>query len=200
MTTSNIVYGAVVVGAVLGVLAFFNFTPFRTIVQDVTNTTFGASPAGTTFNTAKTASCEAGSNTQSTTTYCSLLNGDANARIIKSAFCTIQDFNSASNPNNAAVNVGTTGLLIQAATSTVASNIFAGTATNTNFIYNYVAATSSNTNYFYNSSSSPGIIGSPFLPQATSTRFWASGTYVNFVANATTSNTATVCGVDYSGS
>lgn len=162
--TKNIITGAVIIGAALGVLAFFGLTPFgQQIVQQ-----FG-SPAGTTFNTAKVA--QEVINT-STTTQLSILNTDASSRIITSADIAIYGGAATGSVPTLTCATSSTATLggQPAANKILAANLFAlGTTTSNNMIYV--------------SSSSPGITGTTtasFLTTGTNVwaRTWNSGSYM----------------------
>lgn len=143
------------------------------IVQQVT----GASPTGTTFNTAKTAMIVFAptSNTASST---SILNGDANDRIIKQAQydCTGATFTST---------ISLASVLFEAATTTIANEGLLG---NGNLAMYSTMSTSSGNEAFAATST-----------QAASNRRWASGTYLTFSSNATSTGLSCTIGVDYFG-
>lgn len=188
MDTSKYIYLTVAIGAVLGALAFFNVTPFRTVVHSVTQQfTAGSSPTGSTFGTAKLAAITmalAGS----TGTTTSIQNTDSNDRLVTAshAACegvgTSQTAGSGSGLANLTFSVGTTSLNFASATTTTpapwAKIAVFNVATNT--INAEVSSTTLAT-----ATSSNAIV-------------WPAGTYMTFWWNATNTATCTV-GVSYLG-
>ncbi len=166
--------GVLALGAFLGTLAFFNFTPFRTVVQQVA---FG-SPVGTTFSTAKIAAMNIAPATASATST-SILNSDASDRYITSAFaeCT-----GAGSSQTAYTGAGLANLLLRIATSSTAAPVV---LSNTNYAANLTIATTA-----------PATYQSTTTPTTSWMQVWASGSYLTFYPNAT--NTAQcVVGVSY---
>lgn len=167
-TLQNIL-GAAVAGLVAA-LVVLHFAPVHT----VTNTVTAGSPAGSTFNTAKTAAIVFApiSNTASTT---SVYNGDSSDRIIKDAHitCTGANFTAA----NSLAQV-----TFSAATTAVAS---LGLQNNPRLALSTTVATSAAEVYVATSS------------QNTIARRWNSGSYLTFLTNATSTGMSCVVGVDY---
>lgn len=122
-----------------------------------------------------------------TTTPASLLNNDSRDRIISNV-----EIYTANTGNFTSVGTGltSTGLLFKMSTST---NPY--TADASNFVWNSSYATATGP-IIFTSSSSPGTIGLGTSP-ATSTRVWASGTYLNLFVNGTTSATSGFVKVNY---
>ncbi len=164
----NIVLAAVSGLVVAMVMIHFYAVP-NTVIQQV-----AGSSAGTTFNTAKTAAIVFApiSNTASTT---SVYNGDSSDRIIKDAHitCTGANFTAA----NSLAQV-----TFSAATTAVSS---LGLQRNPNPALSTTVATSGAEVYVATST------------QNTNARRWASGSYLTFLTNATSTGLSCVVGVDY---
>ena len=163
-----------VVGALAGIVAFFNVSPFRTVVE----ATFGASPAGTVANTAKFAGIAWApqSNAASST---SILNTDANPRIILNTELYCNNFGTSPATNNASA------VTVQAATTTVANNGLQG---NTNYVANFTFSTS--TLDVYVSTTTQPVL-------AATGRVWAAGSYLTFNMNATSTSGTCEVGSQY---
>ena len=150
--------------------------------------TAGASAVGATFTTAKEAAITWTLSNGATTT--SILNTDASDRYIKAAqaMCT-----GVGTSYTAVTGAGLASLTITAATTSAAAP---ASITNVNtFLTSQTLATSSASSYF--STSTPQLGGgSPFTDY---TRIWASGSYITFASNATSTATCTI-GVTYLGS
>lgn len=140
-----------------------------------------ASPAGTTNSTPKMNQIVC-ANT-STTTYASFLNGDANDRVVTSLSLYIQLATTTGTDMSAFNNIGagtssnavatsTSGLFWSGSVSTTSANIYIPAS---------IAATTA--------SSTAG--GNPYVITSDANRVWASGSYLNFKANATSSGYCT---------
>lgn len=167
-TLSKIIVGVALIGAILGTFAFFNLTPFRTIVQNVI--AGSSSPVGTTFNTAKIVSVNMTPSTPGATTT-SILNTDASDRWFANygmAVCT--------GVQAASTSVAT--LTVQAATTTVAN---LGLQGNANYMMNLTISTSTSI-----SNSATSTQTNPVFS------LWPSGTYITFAFNATDTAACTV--------
>ncbi len=170
--------GVLGIGAVLGTLAFFNLTPFRTVVQQV----FGAtSPSGTTFNSAKVAEI-VWTPTTNAASSTSILNTDSFARIITDNFTECSPFGTSAANNDIAI------LQIKGATTSISGQGLQG---NANYIASTTLATTAPDTYI--ASSTEGTIFG-------TSRIWPSNTYLTFTANATSSTASCVTGVHYLGS
>jgi hypothetical protein len=161
---------AVVAGLVAGAVVL-HFAP-----QSVRVIQSGASPAGTTFNTAKTAMIVFSpiSDTASTT---SIFNAEANDRIIKQVqfSCTGANFTAATSLAQVTLSAATTAvssLGLQANPRVALSNTL---ATSTSEVWTATTTT------------------------ATPNRRWNSGSYLTFATNATSTGLSCVIGVDYIG-
>ncbi len=165
---NKIVVGGVLVALVLSVIGIF--TPASTAVTQLVS----GSSAGSTFNTAKTAAIVFAptSNTASTT---SVYNGDSSDRIIKDAHITCTGANFTASNSLAQVT-------FSAATTAVSS---LGLQRNPNPALSTTVATSASDVYVASST------------QNTNARRWASGSYLTFLTNATSTGLSCVVGVDY---
>ena len=177
----NTLIGIVVVGAVLGTIAFFNVSPFRSAVQSA----FG-SAAGSTFSTAKFAGVVVSLTTAgASATSTSILNTDAYDRYVSEFKVGCEKVGTSYVANTGAglaswqISVGTTTTASPAAFSS-----FAAVATN------FVLSTSS-TNVL--AASSTLATGSQ------NATIWPTNTYMTFAFNATNTAACTV-GVSYFGS
>lgn len=180
MTTfSKCLLAFAVVGAFAGIVAFFNFSPFRDAVVAL-----GGSPSGTTFSTAKTAYlalnlANVGTNGTST----SITNTDANDRIVKSV-------------DIGCVNVGTSRT---AYTGAGLANLFftLGTTT-TSAPAAYPAGFNKIGGVDYNlSTSTPNtLVASSTAGVSTTSLVWAAGSSLTVFSNATNTATCTA-GVTY---
>lgn len=165
----------VAVVALLGYMAFFKASP-----------AFGSSAVGTTFNSAKVAEIVM-QPTSSSATSSSILNTDANDRIIDSSFVSCATSTGSVFAQTAA---GVATFQWQfATTSTNAPAVFPSTATNAALIN----LGTSTTDDSYAASSTP-------TARAISRR-WPTGTYLTIQPNATSSNASLSCqaGVYYHG-
>lgn len=185
----NTIIGVICVGAVLGTLAFFNLTPFRTIVQSVFGGTTGT--AGNTYGTEKIAAIVinlAGTGQNGTST--SITNTDATDRYVSSVKigcegfpATITDYNGAK--ASLQVSIGTTTSASPSAflsTAAVAQNLTVPTTTNSTLV---AAATTT-----------PAAFG---LASTSVAFIWPTGTSMTFFWNGTTTAKCTE-GVAYFGS
>lgn len=175
--SKNILYGAVVVGAVLGAVAFFGFSPFlKTIVKDfgTTSGTSGTQQVATfAFNP-----------TIASATTSSVLNGDTQDRVVTGS-------------DVACSGVGTsktayTGAGLAAVTFTMSTTSTANPAalTQTNYVLNATFATSTTDSYV--STTSANVVNS-----ATGNGVrWQAGSYMTISSNAT-NTAACVVGVKY---
>ena len=182
MTTDNkIVLGIVGVLAVLGALAFFDLSPYRTVA------TLGASAVGSTYNTAKSASIVFSPTTGATTT--SLYNGDATDRYITSTYAACGTMGYSYTPVTG-TGLTSLGLIFTAATTSTKAPATLS-ALNTNYVFNAPVPTTTADAFLMGTSTGAT---SAYLTR------WASGTYLTFSANAT--NTTAVCtvGANYIGS
>ncbi len=167
-------YGVLAVGAVLGSLAFFNLTPFRTIVQQVVG-----SAVGTTFNTAKIASVNMTPSSGSASST-SLLNGDASARWVKNVDvgCT-----GVGTSNAFVGQAGVANWHLLVATTSVANNGLQG---NTTYVGNVLIATSTS----FSQSASSTVASA--ISISTDQYYWPAGSYLTFDFDATNTAACTV--------
>ncbi len=176
MTKQTLVSLGVAVAIVLGVAGlFYPKSVSQTVTQLVQG---GGSPAGSTFNTAKVATIvwAPQSNSASTT---ALYNGDSSDRIITSAQydCTGASFTAAN---------AVAYLRFTAATTSAPTNSTLGS---TNLVLDNNVGSS--TAEVFMASTTPGstvIAG---------TRRWASGSYLQFDTNATSTGLTCLIGVNY---
>lgn len=178
MTNSlKIVIAFAVTGAVAGLLAFFGLTPFgKTIVHQMVA---GASPAGTTFNSAKIAAVSMVPLSAGATST-SILNNDANIRWMAGfgmAACT----GVGTSNTFPSTGTGLAAWSVQAATTSVPNNGLQG---NTNYAMNLTIPTSTPVENI--STSTPSAQWG----------LWAPGTYMTFTTNAT-NTAACVFEMDY---
>jgi hypothetical protein len=183
---SNLIVGGIAVLSLLGALAFFGLTPFgKTIVQQMV----GASPAGTTSQTAKFAGVVAnlltiGANGTSS----SILNGDANDRYITSIDAGCEGLGQSNTTAGGAL----ANLLMKAATTSTANP---PAITNTNLIGVGQTTIGTTTGNFVSASSTAagtsGSSGSTLV-----NNIWAAGSYLTFTVNATNTAACTF-GVKY---
>lgn len=175
----NILLGAIGLGAVFGVLAWFGLTPFKevnTVVQQMVG-----SASGTTFNSAKVAQINL--NPQSiTSTSTSLYNGDSSDRIVTDAFVSCNNLTSMTSATG-----GVATFQWGAATTTAAAPT-ASVLTNQYAAMNVTVATSTADGYTATSTYT-----------AAASRRWAAGSYMTFQTNATSTNAACTVGVHYLG-
>lgn len=173
-TASKSLLAFAVVGALAGIIAFFNVSPFRTMVQQAAS--FG-SPVGTTFNTSKVASVDMSPLTaNATTTY--LFNSDASDRIIT------EDFASCGG-------VGTSGAAQGGAGGISAFTVTMGTSTtNTGNLPNTLAGN------FTIATSTPDAYTATTTFTQVAARRWPTATYLGISFNAT-NTAACVTGVKY---
>jgi hypothetical protein len=164
--------------AVLGAFAFFGLTPYgKTLVQQ-----FGASPAGTTFNTAKVAAINI--NPQSkTSTSTSLYNGDASDRIVTDGFVSCSGLTSMKGATSAGVakfNWTAATSSTAAPAPSIAARKFAAlqVTLGTSTAYNEIATSTFTVPWGH---------------------LWKAGTYMIFQTNATSSAAACQVGVHYLG-
>lgn len=187
MNTSTIFKVVAGVGILLGVLAFFGFTPFGKQVV----TQFVGSPAGTTFSTAKFAGVAVslaaiGANGTST----SILNGDASDRFVSGWRLGCEGLGTSRTVSG----VGLANLLLTIGTTTgsspTAPSTFAAVANN------YIVPTTTGNLIL----AIPSVASSTIGGTATTTNatVWPSGSYMTFTFNATNTAACTV-GVDYVG-
>jgi len=179
-TAQKVVVSTLGACAVLGALAFFNWTPFRTVVQSVTNL---GSAVGATFNSAKIAEVIIAPATGSATSS-AILNSDASDRIIESATYNCSGVGTSF---TAYTGAGLQALTLRAATSTSASVIPSGT----NLVMGATVATS--TPNQYEASTTPG------LTSTVANRIWAANSNLVFFFNATNTASCEVK-VNYMGS
>lgn len=147
----------------------------------------GASAVGTTQSTPRQVLIVMSPTTPAATST-SILNSDSNDRIIESAKYECTGIGSSFTYLTGA-GLASTGLILNAATTSVANT---GSQGNTNLVFdnsNTVATTSPTLAFI--SSSTPGTIGANVT-----NRVWASGSYLTFTTNATNTAVCTV-GVSY---
>lgn len=171
--------GLVVVAA--GVVGYFTLGK-----DDAAVTQVGTSVTGNTFNTAKTAMIVWAPTTAAGTST-SILNSDANDRIVKQT----QFFCSGLTNAFAQTSAGVASLQFTMAT-TATANPAAITNANT-LLTAAVVATSSPA--LFVASTSPGVTGTAGKDFA---RVWAANSYLSVTANATSSTQGCIIGVDYS--
>jgi hypothetical protein len=131
-----------------------------------------ASPEGATFNTAKVAAIVMAPNSNAASST-SILNSDANDRIVTDSFVTCNSFGTSPSSANASA------VTVKAATTTVAS---LGLQGNANFAANFTFSTS--TLNVYSATSTEGVITG-------TSRVWPAGKYMTY--NLTATSTAGVC-------
>lgn len=157
------VIGVVCVGAVLGTLAFFGYSPFLKVVQQ-----YLGSPAGTTFNTAKIAGVNMALATAGiNATTSSITNSDSSDRIITGGYATCSGLGTSLTADGTA---GVYSLVLNIGTST------------TNMLTIAVATTSSQINV----ASSSAFAAVSYLSR------WNIGSTLNFAWNATNTAACTV--------
>lgn len=180
-TTAKWFWGGVVVLSVLGGLAWFGFTPFlhNTVTNEQTNAQVAGSSAGTLFSTAKVAEI-AINPTVNAATSTSILNGDANDRIIDSSFVSCATSSGAVTTN------GGSGVATWNWLSATTSTSALGLQGNTNYAMNITVPTSTTDNSYVASSTSPASVRN---------RLWPSGSYLTFNINASSSNATLTCQV-----
>lgn len=183
-TTSKSLLAFAVVGALAGLIAFFNFSPFHeAVVQQLV----GASDTGSTFNTAKTALIAVAPTAPGTNaTSSSILNTDANDRYIISeeVGCSVLGTSK-----TAYSGTGLSAFTVTFATSSTAAPATAGSLGQTIGGGALTIATSS---AFYAISSSTAGVGNT----AGSSNVWLAGSYLTMQFNATNTAACTV-GVRY---
>jgi len=169
MTTfSKSLLAFAVVGALAGIVAFFNVSPFRSAIEQL-----AGSAAGTTFQTAKVAAVNFAPATSAASST-SILNSDAGNRYITDTFLDCLGAN------------GQGFQTIQGATTSVASLGLQGSI---NYFASTTATTTAAANNMYVSTSTEGALGSE-------TRVWGAGSYITFVVSSTNSGACTA-GVHY---
>lgn len=173
MSTSTL--GKIVIG-ILALAAIYGAYQYPQVTQSVQ--TFGA--VGATFNTAKIAAINWTLSDSATST--SILNGDANDRIVEGAqyWCS-----GVGTSKTAFTGAGLDALSFSAATTSASAPAI---ITNTNFVLNTTVATSTAT--LFVASTSPG------LTATAAQRIWASGSYLTFWSNATNTAACNI-GVQY---
>lgn len=182
-TSSKALLSLAIVGAIFGTLAFFNFTPFRTIVQNVV----AGSPTGSTFGTAKTAAITMSLLTSTST---SILNTDGSMRLVTGMRVGCTGVGASVTPytgatfNKLTVTVGTSSVANTAAPASTAFSPFAEVGAPT------IATTTAD--FLLASSTNQTATSSQPLE-------WPSNSYMVFVTNATNTATCTL-GIDYLGS
>lgn len=186
----NIFLGAFGVLAVLGGLAFFNLTPFRTIVQNV----IAGSAAGNTFNDSKNALvivnlANPGTNGTST----SILNGDSFDRYVTDVKIGCESLGTS---QTAYTGAGLASLQFKLATSSTANPV---ALTNTNLIGGGAFTIGTSSVQFVESSSTAAGLPSGAGGSNSMLVIWPSGTYLAFSSNATNTAACTI-GVSYFGS
>lgn len=168
----SIIVIALLLALVVGVIGGHSFWPQSQIATV-------QAPVGSTFNTAKIASIVFNPQT-GTATSTSILNTDADDRIIQSSFFYCDTIGTSRTAYTG------TGLAVFTFTAATTSTSAPGTITNTNLVMSNTMATA--TTPLYNASSTIGT--------ADFGRIWATGSYLSFASNAT--NTAScVIGVNY---
>ncbi len=185
--------------AILGAGAFMGFSPFLKVINNVEQIA-GASPTGTTFNSAKVAAISWTPSTAAATST-SILNTDANDRYV---IDNVIACGQATTSYTAITGGGLANLIFKAATTSTANP---AVISNTNLIMSDTIATSSGiapgaTGGFpvilVASSSVPAA--SPILTSNVGVAGfwfdWPAGSYLTFWANAT-STTACTVGVHY---
>ncbi len=135
--------------------------------------TAGTSPTGSTFSTAKVAEIVWGSILSGSATSTSILNTDANDRIITDSFAFCSGTGTS---QTAYTGTGLAALLFRAATTSTSAPAI---VSNTNYAANMTIGTS--TPNSYNATSTEGVL-------AGTSRVWPAGSYLTFFSNAT--NTA----------
>lgn len=177
--TTKIITGLVVIGAILGTIAFVGFSPFqKTVIEQ-----FG-STAGTTGNTGKRATI-VWAPQSSTATTTSILNTDASDRVIISMDMTCAGIGASGTALTSA------GLVVTAATSSTANP---GAITNTNLILLTTNTFATSTAELFQATSSPGLTG---VAANVFVRRWASGSYLTFSLNGTQPNATCTIGASY---
>lgn len=180
---------AVVVGAALGTLAFFNFTPFHDAVMNV-----AGSPAGSTFNTAKYAGkvvVPATAGADATTT--SILNSDAGDRYITGVRVGCETVGTSKTAYSGA---GLASLTLTIGTSSAANP---ATASSLGSTVGGTALTIGTSTAFYAISSSTTGVNNAVAGTNNIANIWAAGSYLSAQFNAT-NTAACTWGVDYIGS
>lgn len=185
--TTKIIYGGVVIGAILGVLAFVGFSPFtKTIVQQFSSTTQGA-----TGNTARQANiygvnlATPGANATSS----SILNPTGQDVYITAfkAGCT-----GIGSSNTAYTGSGLAALTVKLATTSTAAP---ANITNANLIGGAgVIIATSTPQFMIASTTSAGTAAAP--GSGAIYGIWTANSYITFQVNATNSAVCTF-GVDY---
>ena len=177
-TSTKIVIGFVVVV----IVAFFVGR-----LSVVNRSVVGAVTAGTTNSTARIATVEWQPSAAGATTT-SILNSDANDRVIESAKVSCTGIGNSVTPYSGAANVN---FVIEAATTSTAT-VPTISAQNTNYVFDTTNLIATTTGYYYISSTTPGTTGF----NNGYNRQWLAGSYLTFYATAT--NTATcLVGVGY---
>lgn len=177
--TSKIIYGGVVLAALLGLLAFAGYSPFLKTVVNQFGTTAGSA------GTRRIAEFTINPTTASATSSSSLINSDGNDRVITSADVMCSGLGTSL---TAYTGAALSSLIFSIATTSTSAPIALG---NSNFIYNGTIATSSVT--FYDASSTPGLTSSS---QIGVNRRWPTSTYLTVTSNAT-NTAACVVNINY---
>lgn len=171
--------------AILGALAFFNITPFRDEVMQLA----GASPIGTTFNTAKIAQVSvapAAPGTNATST--SILNTDVNDRYITSEEGGCENLGTS---KTAYTGTGLAALTVSMATSSTAAP---ASNANPNVVGSIAMTIGTSTVNFVIASSTASNGTTP--GSALVSNIWTAGSYLTLTFNAT-NTAACVIGVRY---
>lgn len=175
----NVLLSVLVIGAVLGTFAFFNVSPFRSVIEQAVG-----SAVGSTFNTAKIAAVDMSPATNAATST-SILNTDASARWVEGAIVACTGI------QNAFTNTTGTGLasyLLQAATTSVAN---LGSQGNTNLAVNLTVATGTTGAAVFSYSATSTASAGTSAPNPVAF-YWAPSTYLTFTFNATSTGACIV--------
>lgn len=184
-TPTRALLSLAVVGAIFGTLAFFNVTPFRTIVQNVI--TAGASPQGATVTSAGLYTV-AGVNLAApgpSATSSSIFNNTGQDLYVDSVKVGCEGIGSS---NTAYSGAGLASLKVQAATTSTSNPV---SLVNTNLVGGaaFVIATSA-VQYTLSSSTAAAVGTGSATGNSSMVNIWPNQTYLTFTTNAT--NTA-VC-------
>lgn len=174
--TKNQLGASVILGAcaILGAVAFFGFSPFiKTVVQQFA----AASPSGTTLNSSKIAE-QILLNPSATNTIYSVLNTDANQRLISEADVhlygatgtTTQSTIQCSTSTTQYFNAGNTNWILNWNATSTASSTFPGITT--------VGIGTTTGDGIFMASTSPGQTGVLSSLSTTTNRIWPSNTYL----------------------
>lgn len=179
--------GVIAVGTVLGVVAFFGYSPFIKMVQ------YAGSSAGASFNTARFAGVVANLSTAgANATSSSVYNGDSSDRYITAIRLGC---NGVGTSKTAYTGTGLSALTVSVATSSTAAPATNG---NTNLVGGLAVTIGTSTaNFVEASSTSASTV--PNVGSNSVANIWAAGSYLTFTTNATNTAACTF-GVDYIGS